>query len=175
MHYRDILIPLFACCSLFFGACASDSTGVKTSAVVKHPESIVLKVTGGSDTPDSSASQVSRSYFAAEAMKSLRKTGLFEKVLSGEETGAEYRLDIAVADLPRPEMGASMTATVDAKWTLVRVSNGYELWHETISSSHTTKPGEAFTGVERLRLAIDGATRANIQNGIQQLEAVSIP
>lgn len=101
--------------------------------------------------------------------------GLFSKVLAGEESGADYRLVVAIADLQQPEIGAKMTATVDATWTLTRVSNGYEIWKKTISASHTTQPREAFTGVERLRLAVEGAALANIQNGLQQLGTASIP
>jgi len=175
MQFKAIFIPLVACCALLLGGCASSAPVAPTSTVAKHPESVAIKITGGSDTATATTSQVSRPQFVTELTKSLQKAALFGKVLSAEESGADYRLEIAIADLPKPEIGASMTATVDATWTLSRAGNGYEIWKKTISSSHTTQPREAFTGVERLRLAIEGAALANIHDGIQQLGTASIP
>jgi len=175
MTLKKSFILLIAGCALLAGGCASSSPVDVTHATAKHPETLSVRVTGGSDTNTANTSQVFRPQFASELTKSLRQSGLFGKVVSNDEPGAEYRLEIAIADLQQPEIGADMTATVDAKWSLVRASNGYELWHQTISSRHTTQAREAFTGVERLRLAIEGAVLANIKDGIGQLSAASIP
>jgi hypothetical protein len=67
-----------------------------------------------------------------------------------------------------------MTATVEANWTLTRISNGYVLWQKKISGSHTTDAKEAFTGIERVQLAIEGAVQANIKDGISQLGSASL-
>src|SRR3954462_2541552 len=128
MNFKATFIPLFAFCILLFTGCASSSPVVATSASVKHPESITIKVTGGTDATSANASQVWRSQFAAELTKSLRQSGLFGKVLTGVEAGADYTLAVALADLQNPEIGASMTANVNATWSLVRGSNGYEIW-----------------------------------------------
>jgi hypothetical protein len=84
-------------------------------------------------------------------------------------------LEITLAPLQPPTIGAEMVATAEANWTLTRVSNGAVIWQKNISASHTTNAKEAFTGIERVQLAIEGAAQNNIKEGVAQLSALSLP
>lgn len=172
------IFPAFVAIALtaFFSGCAS-SPDAHTPAAnqSRHAETLLLKVTGGSDAAATNAAQVARVGYATGVTKAIHQTGLFAKVVTAGEGSPEYQLEIAIADLQPPEIGAVMTATVETTWTLTRVSNGYQIWQKSISTSHTTQANEAFTGVERVHLAIDGATQANIREGIKQLNSVSLP
>ena len=44
-----------------------------------------------------------------------------------------------------------------------------------IAASYTAAPSEAFVGVNRLRLATEGAARTNIQDAIGQIGALTLP
>ena len=45
---------------------------------------------------------------------------------------------------------------------------------ESIKSSHTATMGDAFIGVTRLRLAVEGAVRENIRQGILEISKLNI-
>jgi hypothetical protein len=165
--------------ALFIGGCASDQSGapVATSApqaAAVHPESVVIKVTGGADGTTVTTSQVANAYFAAGLTKSLKHARTFAKVLPAGSTNAVFQLEVTITPLEPPAIGESMTATVEANWTLTRVSNNYVLWQKKISASHTTDAREAFTGIERIQLAIEGAVQANIKDGVSQLGSASL-
>ena len=179
MNLRSFLIPLLAVSACFIGGCASYQSGAPTGsnasqAAAVHPESVAVKVTGGSDGTTSSASQVANAYFAAGLIKSLKHARTFAKVLPAGSADAIFKLEVTIAPLEPPAIGESMTATVEANWTLTRISNGYVLWQKKISASHTTDAKEAFTGIERVQLAIEGAAQANIKDGVSQLSSASL-
>jgi hypothetical protein len=179
MNLKSLLVPLLALSAFFIGGCASDQSDASTAssapqATVQHPESVAIKVTGGSDGTAVTASQVTNADFAADLAKSLKHARIFGKVLPGGSADAVFQLEVTIAPLEPPAIGESMTATVEANWTLTRVSNGYMLWQKKISASHTTGAKEAFTGIERVQLAIEGAVQANIKDGVSQLGSATL-
>ncbi len=139
-----------------------------------HPESVVIKVTGGSEGTGVTVSQVANAYFAASLTKSLNQAHTFATVLPAGSADATFQLEVIITPLEPPAIGESMIAALEANWKLTRVSNGYVLWQNKISSSHTTNAKEAFTGIERVQLAIEGAVQANIKDGISQLGSASL-
>lgn len=179
MNYK-ILFPLvLAATGLFFGGCASPAQSNSMVApgmgsVTKHAEAVSINVTGGSPTTATSASQISNEDFASALSESIRQSGLFSKIVPTGQAD-DYHLDVAIVRLQQPMMGFSMTATIETNWSLVKQSDRTVVWRKAITSSHTAKTGEAFAGVKRLRLATEGAARANIKDAITQLSAVTIP
>jgi len=178
MPANPLLIPLLALAGLFLGGCATPAQSnamVPTSlgSVTKHPESLSVSVTGGSETSAAGASQISASDFATALSQSIQQSGLFARIMPSGQPG-DYRLDVAIVRLKQPMFGFSMTATVETNWTLTRLRDQSVLWRKAITTSHTTKTGEAFAGVTRLRLATEGAARDNIQDAITQLSAVPL-
>lgn len=178
MHLKTLTVFLLTISTLFIGGCASNESNALSAAATaapRHPESVTVRVTGGSEKSDNSTSQVSNPDFAAALTKSLQQSGLFAKIAPTGQSNADYQLEVTISPLQPPSIGASMTATIEANWTLTRHSNGFSLWKKVISASHTTEAKEAFTGIERVHLAIEGAAQENIKEGITQLGAVSLP
>ncbi|HEY4245285.1 MAG TPA: hypothetical protein VGM64_00440 [Lacunisphaera sp.] len=179
MNLRTLFIPLMALSAFVISGCASDQSDASTAssaqqATAMHPESVAIKVTGGSDGKAVTASQVANAYFAAGLAKSLTHARAFAKVLPAGSPDAVFQLEVTITPLEPPAIGESMTATVEANWTLTRISNGYVLWQKKISGSHTTDAKEAFTGIERVQLAIEGAVQDNIKDGVSQLGSASL-
>lgn len=178
---RPSIIPFFlsAFAVLLLGGCetanpSSAMVAAPAGAITKHAASVNLSVTGGADKSTDSATQISNPDFIAALTKSIRRSGLFAKI-TPENGTAEYHLDVAIVSLDQPVIGAAMTATLETKWTLTRRSNDFVMWEKTIKTSHTTEAREAFTGVERLHLAMEGAAKDNIHDGIVQLGAITLP
>ncbi len=179
MHTRPLLILLLALAGLFLGGCATPAQSnamVPTSLgpVTKHPESLSVSVTGGSETSAAGASQISSADFAAALSQSIQQSGLFAKIIPAGQSG-DYQLQVAIVRLQQPMFGFSMTATIETSWTLTRLSDHAAIWRKAITTSHTAKAGEAFAGVTRLRLATEGAARDNIQDAITQMSVVALP
>jgi len=182
MNIKPLPIPLLALTAALLGLCGcaapAPSGGMVASPagdLTKHPEAVSVTVTGGAEVSSNSASQVANPDFTAALIKSIKQSGIFAKIVPGGEPGAVYELQVAIGVLDQPVIGADMTATLEARWKLVRHSNGYVMWDETIKSSHTAGAREAFTGIERMRLAIDGAAKDNIRQGITRLGTLALP
>ena len=176
MKIKSLVVPLLALSALILGGCASDQSDLAAnkSAAATHPESLAIKVTGGSDGTADTTSEVQNSYFSTHLTKSLQHARLFAKILPAGSADATFRLEVTITPLEPPSIGEEMTATVETSWTLTRISNGYAVWQKKISASHTTGAKEAFTGVERVHLAIEGAVDANIKDGVDQLGSASL-
>jgi 23S rRNA A2030 N6-methylase RlmJ len=63
---------------------------------------------------------------------------------------------------------------MEVSYTLVDTQSGKTVWSKNIASEHTAKAGEAFAGVKRLRLANEGAAKANIEQVINEISAIGI-
>ena len=118
------------------------------------------------------ASQISNDSFAAAIKSSIEKSGLFAGATS--ETGSPYTLAAFIGKVDQPTFGFSMTVTMEVNYTLTKVDTGEAVWTKDISSTHTAKAGEAFAGVERLRLANEGAARESIRQMIDAVSALQL-
>lgn len=169
------LLLVLAATGLLLGGCASPAQSgamVPTSLgpVSKHTQSVSLNVTGGSPTSSMGASQISNEDYTTALSQAITQSGLFAKVIPA----GDYHLEVAIVRLQQPMMGFSMTATIETNWTLTRLSDHSVAWQKAITSSHTAKTSDALAGVKRLQLATEGAARDNIQDGIQQLSALTL-
>lgn len=163
--------------ALLSGGCATAS---KPTAMVadaapvanRHNAAVVVDVTGGAETSSLGASNISNRDFAQAIESSLTQSGLFSRVAA---EGGDYRLNAQIVRLDRPMFGASFTVNLEVTWRLFRTGNPEAIWEKAISSSFTATMGDAFAGVTRLRLANEGAARANIKDAIAQLGALTLP
>lgn len=176
---KSLFLSALALAGLLFGGCATPAQSsammpTLTAPVTKHAGSVSVAVTGGSTTTATTASQISNEDFAAALEKSILQSGLFSRVVpSGSFSG--YQLAVQIVRLDQPMFGFSMTATVEANWTLTNLDNNAVVWRKAVVSSYTAKTGEAFAGVTRLRLATEGAARNNIQDALAQIGALTLP
>lgn len=134
-------------------------------------EAVAIKdVTGGKETNPMWISNISSSDFEQSLERSLKNVGF----LSPNRQGSRYTLTAHLLRIDQPMFGASMTVTATVQYSLVERQTGKEILARTVSSPYTAEWNAAFLGSERLRLANEGAARANIQQLIQALMALNI-
>lgn len=130
----------------------------------------IQDVTGGSTTNPMWVSKISSSEFERALEASLRDAGL----LSANRQAAPFALLADLISLDQPFIGISLTVTATVTYRLVERATGKTVYEQTIATPHTAQIGDAFIASERLRLANEGAMRANIQRLISDLTAVRV-
>lgn len=163
--------------TVVLGGCASpasrDAMSTDSLSVArKHPYSVSIETRGGGETGAMDSSNISNEDLKAAIEQSITKTGLFRSIVQGK--GGDYELTVTVTQLTKPLMGFSMTAGLETAWSLVKVADKSAVLRRAISSSHTAGAGEAFAGVTRLRLAVEGAARKNITQGLEAIAALNL-
>jgi nicotinamide mononucleotide (NMN) deamidase PncC len=63
---------------------------------------------------------------------------------------------------------------MEAGWKLTKVADNSVVMREAITSTYTANMSESFVGVTRLRLAVEGAARSNIAQGMQAVAALNL-
>jgi hypothetical protein len=131
----------------------------------------VADVTGGKETNPMWTSQVSSDGFRRALEQSLENAGMLSKIV----TGSKYQLTADLTRLDQPMMGFDMTVTSTVRYSLIETQSRKEIYSRVIQIGHTASVSDAFMGVERLRLANEGAVKANIQAFINDLVALKLP
>jgi hypothetical protein len=163
------LAALFA----LLGGCATPAdrqamTLDKVSLAGKqHASAVAVTVRGGAETAVNSSSNISDADLKAAIEASIRETRLFREVVQGRS--GQYELAVNVIQLSKPTFGFSFTVDMEAGWTLTRVGDGQVVFRKAIPSSHTVPANAAFAGATRLRLAVEGAAKANILQGLTEI------
>lgn len=178
LHPRSSLALFIASCALLLGGCATGSQSAAMVATVttplnKSPRSVNVTVTGGSETSSLGASKISNADFASAIETSIAKSGLFAKIAGRD--AADYALSVQIVRLDQPFFGASFTVTIETTWRLVRRADGGVVWEKAVVTPYTATMGDALVGSTRLRLANEGAARANIESAIKQLGTLQLP
>jgi len=63
---------------------------------------------------------------------------------------------------------------MEAAWSLSEQKTKKVVMRDSIESSHTATMGQAFVGVTRLRLAVEGAVRENIRQGLMGISRLQL-
>ena len=166
-----LIIPVVAGCASAAKPGAM-MTPVEASTLIDarsalYQSTSVASVTGGKDTNPMWMSRVSNEDFAEALSQSLNAHTILAV------NGARLELAAQLIELKQPFVGLDMTVTARVKYTLRRLADGAVLFDKEISTPYTAKVSESFVGVERLRLANEGAVRANIRQLIEELVEVS--
>jgi hypothetical protein len=155
------------------------ATGSKPDAMVvqivapvhKSDGDVSVAVSGGKETSKMGASQISNDAFAQALRDSIDNAGLFNKV---SPEGARYRLTSFIGKVDQPMMGFSFTVKMEVSYTLKDTRSGNTVWTKDVNSEYTAKASAAFAGVERLRLANEGAARENIRQAVTDMAALTL-
>lgn len=131
----------------------------------------VASTTGGRETNPMWTSQVSSEAFQRALELSLENSGLLSKIASG----GKYQLTADLTRLDQPFMGIDMTVTATVRYSLVETQSRKEIYSKVIQVPFTAKFSDAALGVERLKLANEGAVKVNIQAFITDILALNIP
>ena len=136
-----------------------------------HKNNIAVKdVTGGKETNPMWVSNVGNSEFEQALEGSLRNAGL----LSGGKQLGKYVLVAHLEKVDQPFGGFNMTVTATVNYMLVERATGKEIMNQRISLPFTASMSDALSGVERLRIANEGAVRANLTKLIEEIEMLGV-
>ena len=158
-------------------ACASPArvvnmTPADVSVTNKHPHTVSTEVIGGEETSALGMSKVSDAGFQEALATAILESGVFSNVVS--IGGSDYHLEVVITNLGQPFAGFDMTVTLTAHWELTKRGASKALWQDFVSKKYTARAGDAFVGVERLRMANEGAVRENIKEGLRLLSELSL-
>jgi hypothetical protein len=173
---RWIIRTLSVTAVVGLAACASapnrEAMTVGTPAAKTHPYSVSVQTQGGKESSATTGSNVSNEDLKATIESSITQSRLFRSVLQGKN--ADYELTVTVTQLTKPIFGASFTVSMEAGWSLIRMSDGTVAMRKVIQSSHTATMGDAVVGATRMRLAVEGAARDNIAQGLQAIAELKL-
>lgn len=136
------------------------------------PSTVSVETRGGRETGAADSSNVSNADLKAAIEDSITKTKLFKSVVQGQK--GDYELTVTVTELTKPLFGASFTVTFEAGWSLVKVSDRSIVLRKAVKSTHTAEFSDSLVGVTRLRLAVEGAVKKNIEEGLQAISAAQL-
>lgn len=161
---------------LMLGACGTPAQRANmevagVAAPKKNNHAVVVAVSGGQQAEGAGVGIVGADFKAATEA-SLQRAGAFGSV-QASAAGAGYALNANIIELRMPGMGFSMTVDMEVAWSLTRLGDGAVLMRKAIRNSYTASVSDAFAGVTRVRLAVEGAARENIQKMLKELEAVA--
>jgi hypothetical protein len=174
LHTTLILVALVSA----LAGCASPadkqamSVGKGTVVAKKHPYTVGVTVRGGAETTAGSSSNIADADLKAAIESSIRETQVFRDIVQGKN--GQYELVVNVVQLTKPTFGFSFTVDMEAGWTLTRLADGQVVYRKAITSSYTATTSAAFAGVTRLRLAVEGAAKANIAQGLAAVGELSL-
>ena len=172
MKLNRVVLFILACSSLPLWGCASPANPqamIPDAADIqqRHAGAVSVNVRGGSDTNPLWVSQVSNVDFKKAVEDAVVKYRVFDSVKPQGE--APYHIEIVLQKLAQPFAGFSMNVTAVTNWELHRKGEAAPIWKDAVVSQHTATVGDHFVGVERLRLANEGAIKANIKEGIEKI------
>jgi hypothetical protein len=173
---RNGLALLLVSAAALTAGCATaskpdDMVATPATLVHRNSASVSVAVSGGKETNPMWESQISDDAYAQALRDSIQKSGLFANVTDGS---ANYRLNAFIGKVDQPVFGLSFTVKLEVSYTLVDARSGKTVWQKDIKSQYTAHPSDAFVGVTRLRLANEGAARANIQQALAAMSTLSL-
>jgi hypothetical protein len=142
------------------------------SSTKKNPYSLSIATGGGNETSAMGSSEISNDDLRAAIETSVTRSALFKEVVKGKN--GDYELSVTVTKLTKPMFGGSFTVDMEAGWSLVKSSDKTIAMRKVITSSHTASMGDSLVGVTRLRLAVEGAARNNIKQGLEAVAALNL-
>ncbi len=159
------------------GGCASPATpaGIVPTTfdvTARHAASVSVAVTGGRSTGDLDAPQISNEAFAEALTGAIERSGVFSSVADGSR--ADYRLAVQIFRVQPPLMGFAMRANMEVGWTLLKTATNKMLWQQSIASDFTATTSDAIVGATRSRMAVEGAARENIKQGVAALSRLPL-
>lgn len=154
------------------GAHRENMTAAQFAPARKLPYSVSVDTRGGSETGATDSTNIADADLKAAIEDSIMKTSLFKTIVPGK--GGEYELTVTITQLQKPLFGASFTVNLETGWSLVRASDKQVVLRRAVRSEHTASMGESLVGVTRLRLAVEGAVRKNIEEGLQSIAALPL-
>jgi len=167
-----LLVVLLMCAGCATGAKPEAMTAVLHLPVHQSPSTVAVLVSGGRDTSAMGVSQISDEDFTTALRQSIEQSRLFARVLT--DGSANYQLQAFIVGVNHPYFGGSMAVSMEVDYTLSRTQPKQVVWHKAMTSSYTAPFSAAFVAATRLRLAMEGAARKNIEQAIQDISQLRL-
>ncbi len=172
-----VLIIMLICAAGGLTGCASPakSKGIVTESIPvqqMHPYTVSVRTQGGLESGGVDAANLSNDVLAKAIEDSIVKSGLFKEVLQTQES--DYSLNVAIINIAKPIWLSNPTVSMEAAWSLVDTASKDIVMRESIKSGYTVTMGEAFSGLTRLRLAVEGSARENIRMGLTAISKLQL-
>lgn len=136
----------------------------------KLKENLAIEtVSGGEETNPLWTSQVANEDFRQALEKSLQIYGLYTS-----DKNSKYIVSAYLQNLDQPLMGFDMTVIAQVRYQIVERRTNKIIFNQVISTPFTATVSDAFVGVERLRLANEGAIKTNIEELIKKICTLQI-
>lgn len=138
----------------------------------KHDRTVAVKTAGGAETGAMDSSNIGDDDFKAAIEASITQSKAFKSVVQGKD--ADYDLAVSIVHLDKPVFGLTFTVNLEAAWVLVKQADRSVVMKKSIRSSHSATFSDAAVALTRLRLAVEGAAKKNIEMGLQEVAALSL-
>ena len=138
----------------------------------QHDRSVAVKSGGGSETGAMDSSNIADEDLKAAIEESIVQNKVFKSVVQGK--GADYDLMVTIVRLDKPVFGLTFTVDLEATWVLVKQSDRSVVFKQSLKSSNTATFGDSAVAVKRLRLAVEGAAKKNIEQGLKAISELSL-
>jgi len=174
-------VPVLSCLAMSAGLLSGCATPARSDhmAVLATPQQrmvvtplhnniAIAEVSGGQAGNRLWASKVGNAEFSQALSLSLNDAGL----LAPNPAIARYSLSARMEKLEQPMTGVSLTVTATVSYSLVERATGHELLHRTHTLPYTAPFGDTFGTIDRMRIANEGAVKANIAALIDDLVAL---
>jgi hypothetical protein len=176
----SVLILVGLCGTLLTSGCAARSEYMEPNGLDMawdgesgKPYTVSInESTGGIDPKPMWGSQISNTAFTAALTNSLKKTGVFQTVTTGD--GADYILDVAILNYDQPWNGANMTVRMETTWKLTNAKTQDVVWSNTFPAAYTANWKSSPTDTGRAKNAQEGAARTTIKEGLRRLSIVEL-
>lgn len=137
-----------------------------------HPFSVGIRTQGGSETGAMDPSMISDTDFAKAIEESIINGRIFTSVVHGK--ASDYELGVTILNFNKPMFGGSFTITLETAWSLTNTTTREAVMRKNITSTHTASFGDSVVAVTRFRLALEGAARKNIKQGLEEIAQIAI-
>ncbi|WEM41137.1 hypothetical protein PTW35_10840 [Photobacterium sp. DA100] len=129
----------------------------------------VNQVDGGEETNPLWTSEIGNAEFESALKHSLQLLTLIAK-----DGQPEYELSAQLMEVDQPSFGLDMEVTSSIRYVLIEKSSQDVVFDEVIVAPYTATFGDAFSGVERLRMANEGSAKSNITHFLEKLTGLNI-
>lgn len=170
-------LVLTSLAAVFLYGCASSANREGMTAqnlqINKHHEhSVAVKTSGGNETGAMDSSNITDEDFKGAIEESIKQSKVFKSLIQGKDS--DYELAVSIVQLDKPVFGLTFTVNLEAAWVLMKQSDRSVVMKKSIKSSHSATFGDAAVGITRLRLAVEGAAKKNIELGLQEIARLTL-
>lgn len=174
--HRPYLLATLAL-TLILGGCASPAdraamTPQNLTVSKHHPYSLRVQTGGGAETGAMDSSNVSDADLKAAIEDAVVRSKLFTTIVQG--SNGDYELSVRLTSLSKPVFGGTFTVDMETAWSLTKTSDRSVALRKSVKTSGTATMSDAFAGITRLRMAVEAATRNNIEQGLKAVAELKL-